>query len=182
MVRNGCPFSSAPPASATTTYTNCSDQNGVSLKKILAMKPERVVISGMTPYGYGKALAWGWASNEAMVSGYTQMLQPLVAAGIRVSVIADTPYPEFSVPDCVSKNGIGAGECLTVQKVTEDPLVEAAEKIGNIQVINLDSYMCKDGSCPPIVGNVLVFRDNHLTTTFAKTLARPLEEALGLGL
>lgn len=95
MVRNGCPFSAAPPASSTTTYSNCSDQNQVTLKKILATKPEKVVISGMTPYGYGKALAWGWASNEAMVNGYTQMLQPLVAAGIEVSVIADTPYPEF---------------------------------------------------------------------------------------
>lgn len=84
------------------------------------------------------------------------------------------------MPDCVAKNGISAEECRTAQKTIEDPLVEAAEKIGSIQVINLNSYLCQEGSCPPIVGNVLVFRDNHLTTTFAKTLALPLEEALGL--
>lgn len=180
MVRNGCPFSAAPASSATATYTNCSGQNAVSLKKILKQKPDRVVISGMTPYGYKKSLKWGWASDAVLVEGYVQMLRPLEEAGIKVSVIADMPYPEISIPDCVEQKGAGAAECVTVRKPLKDPLLTAAEKVGHVQTIDLTSHLCKGDSCPPVIGNVLVFRDNHMTTTFVKTLEDPLARALGL--
>ncbi|WP_343318017.1 acyltransferase family protein [Arthrobacter sp. TMP15] len=180
MVRNGCPFSASPPASATTTYSNCSSQNKVSLKKILKLKPERVVVAGMTPYGYKKALQWGWSSNESLTDGYIQMLSPLMDAGIQVSVIADTPYPETSIPDCVDKNGSGSAKCSTALKPVNDPLVRAAQKIEGVQIIDLNTYICRNGVCPPVIGNVLVFRDNHLTATFARTLEYPLAKALNL--
>lgn len=180
MVRNGCPFSAVPPSSVTTTYTNCSAQNSVTLGKILAMKPLRVVVSGMSPYGYEKALRWGWVSNQALVDGYTQMLEPLRAAGIQVLVIADTPYPEFSTPDCVARNGAVAVACRIAKQVMPDPLLAAAKKIGGIHMLDLSSYLCKEELCPAVVGNVLVFRDNHLTATFAKTLESPIEGALRL--
>ncbi|MEV8181626.1 acyltransferase family protein [Specibacter sp. NPDC078692] len=180
MVRDGCPFSAAPASSATATYTNCSSQNAVSLKKILKQKPDRVVISGMTPYGYKKSLKWGWASDAVLVEGYVKMLRPLQAAGITVSVVADMPYPERSIPDCVVQQGAGAAECVTTRNHLKDPLLTAALKVGNVQTIDLTSHLCKTDSCPPVIGNVLVFRDNHMTTTFAKTLEEPLAEALGL--
>ncbi|SED86946.1 Peptidoglycan/LPS O-acetylase OafA/YrhL, contains acyltransferase and SGNH-hydrolase domains [Arthrobacter alpinus] len=180
LVRNGCPFSAAPPASATTTYTNCSDQNKVTLKKILAMKPERVVVAGMAPEGYRKALEWGWPSDSALVDGYVEMLRPMMDAGIQVSVVADTPYPAVSVPDCVAKKGPSSDDCQTRRNPTVDPLRAAAEKVGSVQVIDFNGYLCRNDACPPVIGNVLVFRDNHLTTTFAKTLETPLQAALHL--
>lgn len=180
MVRNGCPFSAAPPSSATTTYTNCSEQNKVTLKKILAMKPERVVVAGMATEGYRKALKWGWSSDSVLIDGYVQMLRPMKAAGIKVSVVTDTPYPTVSVPDCVATKGPAAGECQTPRGSTVDPLLTAAEKVGAVQVIDFNEYLCKNGTCPPVIGNVLVFRDNHLTTTFAKTLETPMQAALQL--
>lgn len=180
MVRNGCPFSAAPASSATTTYTNCSDQNKVTLKKILAMKPERVVVAGMAPEGYRKALKWGWSSDSVLVDGYVQMLRPMKAAGIKVSVVTDTPYPAVSVPDCVAKKGPTADDCQTPSGSTVDPLQAAAEEVGAVQVIGFNEYLCRNGTCPPVIGNVLVFRDNHLTTTFAKTLETPMQAALQL--
>lgn len=180
MVRNGCPFSAAPLSSSTTSYRNCSDQNELSLKKTIAMAPKRVVIVGMTPYGYKNALNWHWATPESSVDGYVKMLRALDAAGIKVSVIADTPYPQISVPDCVEKNGPTSEKCQTVKKHVPDPLVMAADEVGTIQVIDINTYLCKKDLCPPLIGNVLVYRDNHLTATFAKTLAMPLEEVLAL--
>ncbi|ALE06664.1 acyltransferase [Arthrobacter sp. ERGS1:01] len=180
MVRNGCPFSAAPPASATTTYTNCSSQNAVSLKKILAMKPDSVVVSGMTDFGYGKALKWRWSSERTLVDGYVAMLRPLRDAGIKVSVIADTPYPGVSVPDCVEKNGPSAPRCDVPNVAVKDPLVIAAREVGGVTTIDLKGYLCSRSSCPPVVGNVLVYRDNHLTATFARTLSAPLEKALAM--
>lgn len=180
MVRNGCPFSAAPPASATTTYTNCSSQNSVSLKKILAMKPNRVVVAGMTESGYEKALKWGWPADRTLVGGYIALLRPLKDSGIPVSVIADTPYPNVSIPDCVAKNGPSALHCGIPNVEVADPLIIAAREVGGIQTIDLNGYLCSGSSCPPVVGNVLVYRDNHLTATFARTLSVPLEHAVAM--
>ncbi|MGO4384575.1 acyltransferase family protein [Specibacter sp. RAF43] len=181
MVRNGCPFSTAPPASATTTYTNCSSQNAVTLAKIIASRPQEVFVAGMTPDGYGKSLKWGWPDTAALVDGYVHMFKSLRDAGITVSVIEDIPYPQVSVPDCVATHGPSSHLCVVSERSpTPDPLRQAAGRVPGVHAINLNGYLCRDGACPPVVGNVLVFRDNHLTATFARTLERPLEAAMSL--
>lgn len=183
MVRNGCPFSTAPPSSSTTTFWNCSEQNKASLKKILDMKPVQVVITAMAPYGYGKALKWRWSDNSKLVAGYVNMMAPLTKAGIKVSIIVDTPYPGMSVPDCVAENGANSPECHFPRRPKgskDHPLEAAAAKVDGVRVLNLNDYLCPGDVCAPVVGNVLVFRDNHMTNTFARTLARPLKEGLGL--
>ncbi len=184
MVRNGCPFSAAPPASSNTLYTNCSAQNQLTLEKILKSKPQSVIIAGMTPFGYGKALHWGWPKESDLVNGYVSMLQPLVAAGIKVDVILDVPYPPFSVPDCLQSDlgEQGTDKCNFVVPQAarpQDPLRQAAEQVPGVRAVDLWSYFCQGEVCPAVIGNVLVYRDNHMTNTFAKTLARPLQDELG---
>jgi peptidoglycan/LPS O-acetylase OafA/YrhL len=183
MVRNGCPFSAAPPESADTVFHNCPNQNRVSLERILHRKPDLVVVSGMTPSGYRRALQWGWKEPESLVSGYVAMLKPLRDAGIRVAVVMDIPYPDFAAPDCVQSHGPAADACTIQQRGDdrpEDPLAAAAARVPGVEVIDLYPYFCADGACPSVVGNVLVYRDNHMTNSFAKTLASPLARMLRL--
>lgn len=181
MVRNGCPFSAAPPSSGTTVYWNCSNQNAISLQKILLLKPKMVIISGMTSYGYQQALHWRWAHETDLVNGYASLMRPLVDAGIAVRVILDIPYPDFAAPDCVQVNGPASDRCqihLPDGQPRSDALRSAAELVPGVKVLDLTSYFCRDGLCPAVIGNVLVYRDNHMTNTFAKTLAEPLQAAL----
>ncbi|MFC7849785.1 acyltransferase family protein [Arthrobacter sp. NPDC057388] len=183
MVRNGCPFTAAPPASKDTVFSNCPDQNRASLRKLLRLKPDMVVVAGMTPAGYKSALGWEWKSDRELVSGYTKMLKPLTEAGIEVAVILDTPFPAFSVPDCVERSGPSAPNCSVADdpdRGQEDPLRAAAQEMGGVAVVDLGNYFCRNGSCPPVIGNMLVYRDNHLTATFARTLSGPLKRALRL--
>ena len=183
MVRNGCPFTAAPPASKDTVFSNCPEQNRQSLRKLLRMKPDMIVVTGMTPAGYKSALGWGWKNDRELVSGYQEMLRPLIEAGIEVSVILDSPLPAFSVPDCVERNGPAAPNCSVPDgpgRAQTDPLRIAAQELGGLGVVDLGSYFCRNGSCPPVIGNVLVYRDNHLTATFARTLSGPLKRALKL--
>jgi hypothetical protein len=43
----------------------------------------------------------------------------------------------------------------------------------------MNALICGPVSCPPIVGNVLVYQDNHhLTGTYALTIAPYLEKRL----
>lgn len=180
-VRNGCPFSSAPPASAKTVYSNCSEQNKVTLQKLLKQRPELVVMSSMTPNGYSKALHWGWPNERVLEDGYVDLMMPLAEAGIQVVVIKDIPYPSRSIPECVLQNGPASSKCETrIPKagLPNDPLANAASRVPKVKTLDLTSYLCRKDICPAVVGNVLVYRDNHLTETFAKTMATPLQELL----
>ena len=183
MVRNGCPFSAAPPASADTVFHNCSNQNQVSLGRILDRKPDLVVVSGMTPSGYQRALQWGWKDPESLVSGYVDLLRPLRDAGIRVAVVMDIPYPDFAAPDCVQSHGAASALCTIQQGAEarpEDPLRAVAARVPGVEVVDLYPYFCTDGQCPSVIGNVLVYRDNHMTNSYARTLAPPLARMLRL--
>lgn len=183
MVRNGCPFSSAPPAEGTTVYLNCSEQNKLTLQRILDLRPQLVVVSGMTPDGYKKALNWDWESPETLVSGYVAMLKPLREAGIRVAVIEDNPFPDVSAPDCLLKGGMDSGDCefrSGEERDPQDPLETAAARVSGVEFLDMSSYFCREGTCPTVIGNVLVYRDNHMTNTYAKTLAPMLSRRLGI--
>lgn len=47
-----------------------------------------------------------------------------------------------------------------------------------VEVLDMSAYFCRQGICPAVIGNVLVYRDNHMTNTFAKTLAPALARQL----
>lgn len=181
MVRNGCPFTSAPATDGTTVYRSCSEQNNATLQRILELRPRLVVVSGMTPAGYRDALNWTWGSSEELVNGYVQLLRPLRDAGIRVAVVPDTPYPDFSAPDCVQANGPGSPACEFAASdaiTAADPLKLAGARVPGVEILDMSAYFCRQGICPAVIGNVLVYRDNHLTNTFAKTLAPALARQL----
>lgn len=183
MVRNGCPFSAAPPSDGTVVYSNCSEQNKITLQRILLLHPKLVVVSGMAMDGYQRALKWKWDSNQTLVDGYVSLLGTLRSAGIRVAVLKDNPYPDLSIPECVLQHGAHLSICDSKardQERTPDALELAGHAVQGVEVVDLSSYFCRDGRCPAVIGNVLVYRDNHLTNTYAKTLAPALADRLGL--
>ncbi|KAD4060544.1 acyltransferase family protein [Arthrobacter yangruifuii] len=182
LTRNGCPFSAEPLHSKSLTYTACAAQNLETVQDILEIEPELVVTSAMRPDSYEDALGWSWDSGSRAVDGYQKVLEPLEEAGIRVGVIADLPYPGFSIPDCLNTED-NADDCFVPRSglaVQDDPLMDAAELLDNSVSVDLTDYFCEEERCPGVVGNVVVYRDNHMTDTFARTLVQPLRTGLGL--
>ena len=46
-------------------------------------------------------------------------------------------------------------------------------------VVDLTDYLCPDGTCSPVIGNIVVYLDHdHITATYARTLALLLREQL----
>nr|WP_314213169.1 acyltransferase family protein [Pseudarthrobacter equi] len=183
MVRNGCPFALTPPRSADTVYANCSAQNAITAEKIIGQKPDLVLVAGMREDGYRKALGWHWSPESPLADGYVQSLSRLRGAGLRVAVIADPPYPGGNPVECLQKHG-KQDQCATSAAEAlagTDTLVAAAGSVPGVETIDLSRHFCRDGVCPVVIGNVLVYRDNHMTNTFAKSLAPDLAVALRLG-
>lgn len=62
---------------------------------------------------------------------------------------------------------------------TPDPMVAAATGLPRTTVVDLTSSLCSSSSCAPAIGGVTAYRDtDHLTATYAKTLAPALGAAL----
>ena len=113
---------------------------------------------------------------------FTELLDLLVANGMRVIVIRDVPYQGYAVPDCVAQNLDDLSTCDGPRnaRLPSDALFTAAEASTNpaISTIDFTDALCDDTTCWDVVGGVIVYYDpGHLTTTFAQTL-RPYLEPL----
>jgi peptidoglycan/LPS O-acetylase OafA/YrhL len=184
MVRNGCPFNDVPPALAGVPFTGCAQQNHAELDGIIALRPDLVVTSAMSPESYEKDLNWTWDSRSRLVGGYRTLLDDLSSAAIPVAVIREVPRPATAVPACLERNSERHAACDTRRDVAfpagGDPLVEAAEKVPGTKIVDLSDWICVRETCQAVVGNVVVYRDNHLTDSYIRTLSEPLVTQLGL--
>jgi hypothetical protein len=47
----------------------------------------------------------------------------------------------------------------------------------------MSEYFCNDTTCPPAIGNVIVYADDsHITSTYSRTLAPMLSRKLAVAL
>ncbi|SDP97641.1 acyltransferase family protein [Lentzea jiangxiensis] len=184
MTRNGCPFTTVPPSEAGWPFTVCSEQNLGVLERVKALKPDLVVLSGMSREAYESDLKWTWNTREDMLRGYREMLAAFSVADIPVAVVKDLPRPDGQVPRCLERNRRDVAACGTSQAEAfageGDPLVEAAAGFPRTTIVDLTPWYCRDGVCPAVVGNVVVYRNNHVTNLYSRTLATPLLSRLGM--
>ncbi|MEU4443085.1 acyltransferase family protein [Actinosynnema sp. NPDC050801] len=184
MVRSGCPFSTVPPSSAGMPLTVCSEDNLKKLDHIRELAPDLVVTAAMSPESYLKDLDWAWESPAHMVHGYRTVLAALAEAAIPVAVIRELPRPGVPAVPCLQRHEDDPAHCDTprVKAVGSptDPLADAAAGLPGVRVVDLTDWICRADTCPAVIGNVVVYRDNHLTDTYVKSLSYPLVAALGL--
>ncbi|RAS59898.1 peptidoglycan/LPS O-acetylase OafA/YrhL [Lentzea atacamensis] len=178
MTRNGCPFTSVPPSEGVRPIKVCSEQNLAVAERLKALKPDLVVVSGMSRESYASDLKWTWNSREDMVRGYREMLRVLDAANIATAVIKNLPRPDGRVSRCLERNSGNAAACGTPRAEAfageSDPLVEAAAGFPRTKIVDLTPWYCREDVCPAVIGNVVVYRNNHITNTYSRTLATPL--------
>jgi peptidoglycan/LPS O-acetylase OafA/YrhL len=104
---------------------------------------------------------------------------PVIARGTQVIALADNPMLPEGTLDCLIDAPADSAEtssCATTQEQAfsqSDPLPEAVELAGTgAHLVDLSDFYCWNGSCPLVIGHVLVYRDtHHITATFSRTLA-----------
>ena len=161
-------------------YSECTAFHRAAVERIRALRPALVVVGSSfnyRPAAPAADLAGQWRA------AWDRTFDQLRSSGARVAAIADTPYMARSVPDCLAEpaNAAHAGNCTrSLRSAVRGPeqrevfLSYAGSE--RATVINPTAWLCTD-ACPPVIGNVLVYRDsNHLTTTYA-TLLAPLLSA-----
>jgi len=165
-------------------YDECADWREDALKRIEEKeKPELILISGRisTPVMENGEQLPQEEGLAAMEEGYVEVLKRLRNTGSEVAVIRDLPPSPRNVPNCVSEflDKLDACTFRPDRPHIEAPDNRAAARVKGVNLIDLTPIVCPKGICRAVIGDALVFRDyDHLTPTFAATLAPAIEERL----
>ena len=154
----------------------CREFNKETMRQLLASKPDLVVTTSTRTVLDGE---------EYVDPSWVSAVSELMDAGITVAAIRDTPRMDEDVPTCVSVKETELDSCGIDANRTLGPVNPAEGLVNADRLIHLDfsDYLCPDGFCPPVVGNVLIYIDNnHLTKTYVASLQPIFEERLDEGL
>ncbi|HEX3243121.1 MAG TPA: acyltransferase family protein [Solirubrobacterales bacterium] len=166
-------------------YSECDSWRVNALRRIDSIEgPATVLVSGATEYtpvrGDGEALDGGEGTAQ-LESGYVATLEQLRRAGKRVAVIKDIPAAEDDVPSCVSKEMANLQACSfrRHRDWADEFDADAARRARAARLVDVTDAVCPHDTCRAVIGNALVYRDRqHLSATFARTLAPRLEAGL----
>jgi peptidoglycan/LPS O-acetylase OafA/YrhL len=170
--------SSCPAANLTVfnsslnrTYTECDTWRKDVIARIVALKPDLIFVSG------SENVVGASVSPQQWSRATLQTMNALKPSGAKVELIQDVPVPAYDVPSCVAQHINKVTSCtFSTGKAYSFPsrhreLATDAAKAG-YPVIDPESWICTDKTCPAVVGNLLVYRDDtHLTATFSAWLA-----------
>ncbi|HET6939105.1 MAG TPA: acyltransferase family protein, partial [Nocardioides sp.] len=169
-------------------WPECDDFRSWALDQIASLDPDLVVVasSGPNPVLYDKdgSRIPKAGVPVAVKDGYVDLFQQLSTSAQHTVLLRDVPKSEDLPDECLTRKGNDLGDCLfkpLAASVDDADISESAAQSTGTQVVDPTSWICWDGSCPAVIGNVLPYRDRgHLTTVYAASLADELVNALGL--
>jgi hypothetical protein len=164
-------------------YTECEQWRGQILARLQAEHPRLVVLTMMRGYGAQYGQPQGFTSYDpAWIASLTRQVQQLRETGAQVLVLGPIPDPQSVVSDCVSVHLDDASACSPPKsKAVNQPGIaaeSAATKAGGGQYADLTELFCTADRCPVIVGNTLVYADEHHVTRVYADLLAPVMGAL----
>ena len=168
-------------------YTECDTWRENAYRRVEAERPALILIANsrmFTAVGPdGSTILAGAARTEAWREGMAKTLARLTPVADHAVIIGDTPRSAYDVPVCLSDHPDDSLACATPfnKSVNLTWLAEeaSAAKRGGAGFVNPTPWVCPSVPCPAVIGNFMVFRDeHHLTTPFSAALAPFLGDAL----
>jgi hypothetical protein len=129
----------------------------------------------------------GQSEFQTEVSGFSRAWQALPRSIRHIVVIRDTPKDLMSTQGCVERAmqaHRNAGQVCKVPRaraIYRDPEAVAASRARSARIssVDLNRFFCDSRWCYPVIGGVLVHKDDHhMTEVFATTLGPYLDRAL----
>jgi len=120
---------------------------------------------------------------------FTNAWQPLLDAGKKVIVMRDIPNANGAdVPRCIAQHLKEYDPCTTPRITSQlakvnDPMMAAERLMPEVSVVDLTNIFCDGGPCHTLIGGVIVyFGSQHMTATFARTIAPFVGKSIELAL
>lgn len=172
-----------------TAYPTCAKWADQTQAKILASKPELVVM-GM--HSNRKSWAVPAAGDPAArvpglkdgdtegAVGLRKRMIDFNAAKQPTVILVDNPSSPTNIPRCVSRHGLNSTQCDWDLPAKNGATEEAAARgLEYVHVVDLNRYLCPGGRCKAVIDGTMTMRDgDHLSGPFTSSLAGRLSEAL----
>ncbi|WP_420029090.1 SGNH hydrolase domain-containing protein [Leucobacter chromiireducens] len=178
LTKSSCPITQSEINLSGTdrSYSECAEWNRGVQDYVEKNRPELVITSALEDYVPH--------TTQSLSSGFASSWKRFEKSGTRVAVLVDTPYMNSRVPDCLAQNQSNPSVCSTPRDValptTRTQLAEAAASVPGVSLIDLTDLICPGEACAPIIGDVLVYRDqHHLSASYSRSLAPFLGERRG---
>jgi peptidoglycan/LPS O-acetylase OafA/YrhL len=160
-------------------YTECTAFRRSAVARIERLRPSLVVIG--STFNYEPARPAGDPAAQWR-DGWKRTFGQLERSGARVVAIADTPHMGSSVPECLAIKKTTAGCSRSLTSSLRGPAQRQAfltfAGSPDVTIIDPIRWFCTD-TCPPVIGNMLVYRDsNHMTSAYSTALAPLLDAAM----
>ena len=163
-------------------YTECPEWREKMFERVAAEHPDLVLIANSRNVNITDATGttlMGTERRDTWRAGIGRSLDRFKTIADHVVFIGDVPRSDFDVPVCLSSNPTDTLACATpFQRAVSvgwlDDEREAAAEAG-AGFIDPTRWVCPSSPCPAVIGNFMVFFDNHhLTTPFASALYKRL--------
>jgi len=177
QTKSGCASTLEIHVKDGQAYPSCDAWRQKVLAQLAAHPPAVIILANYA----NEELPKGADAETVWADGLADTIGRLPAAS-RVLMLADSPDFGTSPIECLSQHVEHAGACArSAALALPSPgrvAVYRAAATTRARLIDLTSYFCSD-TCPPIVGDTLVYRDSHhLTASYARKLAAPLATRL----
>jgi hypothetical protein len=170
LLKGNCRFGGESPE----RDADCNAFNRASTQYVLDHRPDAVFTVA--------SLTHKEAPFETEVPEYLAGIKPFTDAGMDVVGIRDNPRFTINMPECVQKNGPDASECNVPEQESlagSSPLDAYRGQVPRLHLMDMSDFICANGTCPAVVGNVYVYKDdNHLTKTYVQTMIPMFERRL----
>jgi len=174
LTKSSCPMVDEPfyYARIGRTYTECETWRNVALSWIADLNPDMVFL-GSSDVDF---------NEHQWVSGSKRVFEKLSPYAKEVFVLRATPKLDFNGLHCLSRQSwqqktIGEiGQCTSNRsdhhaENVHSWLVQAAANFENVNILDMNEYICPDGICQAEKNGITVFRDNqHLTNQYVSTM------------
>lgn len=175
--RAGCTWGDRPQTGRSETIAaECNDWKDALASHLADNEPYDLILTTADQSGYLAVPQDGETAQEATVAGHSEAWAEQIARGSQVVAIRDYPVARAGVVQCVEQYGIDAStECSRPREKAFprfDALADAVDATPGSALLDLRDLMCTARTCPPVIGNVVVYRSrDHLTASFVRTLA-----------
>jgi peptidoglycan/LPS O-acetylase OafA/YrhL len=187
FLRGACPVAIVEPSVQDAHLQECSQWQKRALARIAALRPNAVILGSYQASFANPAFASDVDRGGQWTRAYHSLFTSLTVSGSQIVVLRDSPRPHTNVPLCLSRAEhirlFDKERCDIPRDAAFDTRVAQAQQAAalgvDVHFVDLTARFCDASECPAVINEIVVYRDDsHVTTRFAHSLTRDLENDL----
>ena len=171
-------------------YDECAAHDRWALRQVRRIKPEVIVVSALYQTSLvdpgSRRVVPRADDDRVFAAGVRTTLRRLHGLAPHVLVIGPTPLLPKPAADCLASRRANSGTCKVSARghrtADRDRMLARIARQEGVGYLSMLSWICDaKGTCPLVIGNRIVYRDdNHVTETYAEHLLPVFAKALRL--